>query len=332
MDRKRILSGMRPTGKLHLGHWLGALSNWVELQEQYQCFFMVADWHAYMSEYKNLKGISPAIVDNVADWLAWGIDPRKSVIFIQSQVPQHLELFMIFSLLTPLGWLTRCPTFKDQVKQLKEKEINTYAFLGYPVLQAADILLYGADCVPVGEDQLPHLELTREIVRRFHFLYGPDVLTEPQSLLTRVPRLSGLDGRKMSKSYNNAIALDDDDDSIRRKMMNMFTDPQRLRKNDPGHPNVCNVYSYYKVFLPEKSEEAFHWCSKAEKGCKECKSMLADSIIELIGPRRAAKKGFLKDSDHVYNILEEGRKKAADCAAATLARVKTTMGLPEAAA
>lgn len=323
--KKRILSGMRPTGKLHLGHWVGALSNWVKLQQEYHCFFMIADWHALMSEYKDLSGIRASGVDNVADWLAWGIDPEKSVIFVQSEVPEHLELFMILSLLTPLGWLTRCPTFKDQIKQLKEKEINTYAFLGYPVLQAADIVLYKADKVPVGEDQLPHLELTREIVRRFHFLYRQEVFVEPQPLLTDIPRLLGLDGRKMSKSYNNSIALDEDDESIRQKMLGMFTDPQRLRKNDPGHPDICNVFSYYQTFYGEKEKEVYQWCTGAEKGCKECKAILAQRIIDFIAPRRERKKQFLKDKDYVYNIIKAGREKAAQAAAATLSEVKKAL-------
>jgi len=232
---------MRPTGKLHLGHWVGALSNWVALQEKYKCFFMVADWHALMSEYKNPSVVKDSILDNVSDFLAYGINPEESVLFIQSEVPEHLELFTIFSFLTPLGWLSRCPTFKEQVSQLKDKEINTYSFLGYPALQAADIALYKADAVPVGEDQLPHLELAREIIRRFHFLYHKEVFVEPQAILTKVPRLSGLDGRKMSKSYNNYISLDEDDKSIKNKISNMITDPARIKKEDKGHTDVCNV-------------------------------------------------------------------------------------------
>jgi len=325
MNRKRILSGMRPTGKLHLGHWVGALYNWISLQEKYRCFFMVADWHAFMSEYKDLSRIRESALDNVADWLAWGIDPEKSVVFVQSEVPQHLELFMLLAYITPLGWLTRCPTFKDQIRQLKEKDINTYAFLGYPVLMSADILLYKAEKVPVGEDQLPHLELAREIARRFHFIYKQEVFPEPQPLLTPNPRLLGLDGRKMSKSYNNSIFLDEDDESIRKKMLSMFTDPERLRKNDPGHPQVCNVFSYYKTFLPEKEQEVYDWCTGAQRGCRECKQILAEQIISFLAPKREAKKKLLKEKDFVYNILDEGKKKAAQAAAETLAEVKKAL-------
>ena len=303
---KRILSGMRPTGKLHLGHWVGALSNWVSLQDNYQCFFMVADWHALMSEYKNTGQMHNILLDNVADWLAWGIDPEKSVVFIQSQVPAHLELFIILSLITPLGWVWRCPTFKEQIRQLKDKEVNTYAFLGYPVLQAADILLYRADFVPVGEDQLPHLEITRELVRRFHL---------------------GLDGRKMSKSYNNYISLDEEKESLRKKVLSMFTDPERKYKHQPGRPHVCNVFSYYNVFSPKMSSQVENWCRQAEKGCKECKAILADIIEELILPHREKKKKILKEKKMLYNILEEGRKKASSFAEATLKEAKKVMGL-----
>jgi tryptophanyl-tRNA synthetase len=234
---------------------------------------------------------------------------------------------MFLSLLTPLGWLFRCPTFKEQVAQLKDKEINTYAFLGYPVLQSADILLYKADCVPVGEDQLPHLELCREIVRRFHFLYQDKVFVEPQPLLTAIPRLAGLDGKKMSKSYNNYIALDEENKSIKGKILNMITDPSRIKKEDPGHPDKCNVYPYFAVFAPEKKKEVDNWCVNAQKGCVECKTILADIIIKLIEPHREKKKDFLKKKDYIYDILNEGAKKARKVASKTLAEVKETMGL-----
>jgi tryptophanyl-tRNA synthetase len=325
--KKVILSGMRPTGKLHLGHWVGALCNWVKLQEDYKCFFMVADWHALMSEYKNPAGIKDYILDNTSDWLSYGIAPEKSVIFVQSQVPEHLELFTILSFLTPLGWLYRCPTFKEQIAQLKDKEINTYSFLGYPVLQAADIVLYKANAVPVGEDQLPHLELCREIVRRFHFIYHKEIFIEPQALLTAIPRLSGLDGRKMSKSYNNYIALDEDDKSIRAKISNMFTDPSRIKKEDAGHPDICNVYSYYSVFFPDIKKEVYEWCSKAIKGCVECKQGLAEGIIKFIAPCRQKKKELLKKKDYICDILKEGRTKAKQVASETLEEVKEAMGI-----
>jgi tryptophanyl-tRNA synthetase len=324
---KVVLSGMRPTGKLHIGHWVGALSNWVNLQKDYKCYFMVADWHALMSEYKNPYEIKETIFDNVVDWLLYGIDPQKAVIFIQSDVKEHLELFMINSLFTPLGWLFRCPTFKEQISQLKDKEINNYAFLGYPILQAVDILLYKADYVPVGGDQLPHLELCREIVRKFHYLYKKEVFLEPKALLTSTPRLLGIDGRKMSKSYNNYISLDEEDKAIEEKVLAMFTDPARKRKEDKGHPDICNVFSYHSIFNKKIKSEVYEWCSQAKKGCVECKTILSDSLKEFIAPRREKKKDFLKRKDCVYDILKEGAKKARETASLTLKEAKSAMGL-----
>jgi len=326
-EKKVILSGMRPTGKLHLGHWVGALSNWVSLQQQYSCFFMVADWHALLSEYKNPYSISEYGFDNVCDWLSCGIDPDKSVVFVQSQISEHLELLMIFSSFVPLGWLSRCPTFKEQVRQLKDKEVNTFGFLGYPVLQAADIVLYKAHSVPVGEDQLPHLELTREIVRRFHSLYGKQILIEPQPLLTKVPRFLGLDGRKMSKSYGNYIALDEADADIERKVLSMVTDPARKRREDAGHPQVCNVYNYYCIFRPQLQQEVWDWCSKAKKGCVECKQGLSTILKEFIAPKRTKKQEFLKKKSFVYDILAEGKKKVQAIASATMDEIRKTMKL-----
>lgn len=327
MAKKIILSGMRPTGKLHIGHWVGALSNWVNLQKDYKCFFMVADWHAVMSEYKDPSAIKDYSLDNVSDWLSYGIDPEQSVIFIQSQVPQHIELFMILSFITPLGWLSRCPTFKEQVKQLKDKDINTYAFLGYPTLQTSDIVLYKADCVPVGEDQLPHLELAREIVRRFHFIYKKQVFAEPEALLTPESRLLGLDSRKMSKSYNNYIALDEDDQSLEKKVLAMITDPQRIKKDDKGHPDICNVFTYYNVFKPEMKDEVYDWCTNAKRGCKDCKRVMAGILKEFIAPRRDKKTALLKKKDYLMDILAKGQKSASAVASDTLAQAKQAMGL-----
>ncbi len=320
--KKKVLSGIRPTGKLHLGHWAGVLSNWVKIQSEYDCFFMVADWHALMSEYKNSSNIKEIIWDNVADWIAWGIDPDKSVIFVQSDIKEHLELFLYLSLFTPLGWLSRCPTFKEQIKQLRDKEINTYAFLGYPVLQASDILIYKADYVPVGEDQLPHLEITREIARRFHTLYRREIFIEPQPLLTTSAKLLGIDGRKMSKSYNNFIALDEEDFSIEKKVLSMFTDSSRLRKKDPGHPQICNVYHYYNVFSPLKTEEVYKWCVNSQKGCKECKRILSQILIEIISKKRKKKKEIMEDSKFITHLLEKGAEKARKIAINTLEEVK----------
>jgi tryptophanyl-tRNA synthetase len=325
--KKRILSGMRPTGKLHLGHLVGALENWVKLQNDYECFFMVADWHALMSEYENPKTIRENILDNVIDWFACGLDPKKSTIFIQSRIKEHLELYIIFSIITPLGLLERCPTYKEQLRELTNRNLRTYGFLGYPVLQASDILLYKAQVVPVGEDQLAHLELTRQIVRKFHHLYKKDIFPEPEAFLTRAKRLLGLDGRKMSKSYNNYIALSENKHDITRKVMNMFTDPLRIKLTDPGHPQNCNVHNYYAVFAPERKKEIDELCKNAKIGCTDCKKELAKILIEFLEPIQEKKKELLKDRDKIFDILEDGRKKAASVASETIKEVKETVGI-----
>jgi tryptophanyl-tRNA synthetase len=327
MQKKRILSGMRPTGKLHLGHLVGALNNWVRLQSEYDCFFMAADWHALMSEYENSKVIKDSLYDNVADWLAAGIDPQKSTIFIQSEVPEHLELSMVFSVLTPLGWLERCPTYKEQLRELKDRHIATYAFLGYPVLQAADICLYKANAVPVGEDQLPHLELTREIVRKFNSNYK-EIFPEPQPLLTNVARLLGLDGRKMSKSYDNFIALSDTSETIMKKTQGMFTDPKRIKKTDPGHPHECNVHRYFEIFAPEMKDRVEHWCKSAEVGCTECKRILGEELVKFLRTHQEKRAALLEDKKKLQGILDDGRQKAALLARSTLREVKDAVGLP----
>ncbi len=326
MSKSRILSGMRPTGRLHLGHLVGALNNWVKLQDEYECFFMVADWHALMSEYENSKTIKEYIYDNVADWLAAGIDPEKSKIFVQSSIPQHLELYMAFSVLTPLGWLERCPTYKEQMRELKDRHISTYAFLGYPVLQAADISLYKAQAVPVGEDQLPHLELTREIIRKFNALYG-EVFPEPKPLLTRVPRLLGLDGRKMSKSYNNFIALSDAPEVIMKKTQGMFTDPKRIKKTDPGHPEECNVHRYYEIFFPEEKEGVARRCRNAEIGCTECKKNLGELFCRLLSPLQEKRRAYLDDKKKLLGILKNGEETARAFASKTIAEARKAIGL-----
>ncbi|MFH1440576.1 MAG: tryptophan--tRNA ligase [Candidatus Omnitrophota bacterium] len=322
---ERILSGMRPTGRLHLGHLVGALSNWVKLQEQYDCFFMVADWHALMGEYENPSVLSESGIDNVIDWLAAGIDPDKATLFIQSQVPQHLELHMIFSCLTPLGWLERCPTYKEQLREIATRNINTYGFLGYPVLQAADILLYKANKVPVGEDQLPHLELTREISRRFNSLYKTDVLPEPGALLTSNPRLLGLDNRKMSKSYNNTINLSDSPEIIRQKISSMITDPRRIKLFDNGHPDICNVYSYYSTFIPKVKEEVYDCCKNARVGCTECKKKMSEYLIKELEPFHEKRKQICSKKSVIMDVLEQGRVKAVKFASQTIKQVKESM-------
>ena len=319
--RKRILSGMRPTGKLHLGHLVGALKNWVKLQDEYECYFMVADWHALMSEYENASVIRENTLDNVIDWISCGIDPKKSTIFIQSDIKEHLELAMIFSSITPLGWLTRCPTYKEQLEEIKNKDLRTYAFLGYPVLQAADILVYKANTVPVGQDQLPHLEITREIVRRFNRLYKP-LLPEPEALLTKVPKLLGIDGRKMSKTYENAINLSDPEPIIKEKVQSMFTDPQRIKRTDTGRPEVCNVYSYFSVFAPEERREIGDGCRSAKIGCTECKERLGCTLVNLLEPIHKKRKELLANKRKLNKILQLGEKKARKIASRTINEIK----------
>ena len=320
--KKRILSGMRPTGKLHLGHLVGALANWTKLQDEYDCFFMVADWHALMSEYENPDDLKANILDNVIDWLSCGIDPERSTIFIQSQVPEHLELYFILSLITPLGLLERCPTYKEQLRQVTNRDLSTYAFLGYPVLQAADILLYKADSVPVGEDQLPHLELSRQIVRKFNHLYKTTCFTEPKSLLTQTTRLLGLDGRKMSKSYNNYIALSDAPEVIRKKVQGMFTDPERIHVIDRGHPDKCNVFSYYAAFFPVFKNQVQERCAEAIMGCTECKKELAGMLINLLAPIQEKRQVLQKDKRHIQELLSSGRQKASLSAKKTICQVR----------
>ena len=320
-EKKRVLSGMRPTGKLHLGHLVGALSNWVRLQENYDCLFMVADWHALMSEYERYECLNGYIIDNVMDWLACGISPEKSIIFLQSEVQEHLDLYLLFSILTPIGWLERCPTYKEQLQNLKRRSIQTHAFIGYPVLQAADILIYEAELVPVGEDQLPHLELAREIVRRANYYFGIN-LPEPQPILTEVPRLPGLDGRKMSKSYGNVINLSENPNEIKRKVAKMITDPARIRKRDPGHPDVCSVFMYHRVFSKNEVEQIREDCQAGKVGCVECKKRLAKAIIDALAPIQERRRELEKDKDIVRDIIRRGNSQAREIAGRVWGRIR----------
>ena len=313
---------MRPTGKLHLGHLLGALKNWASLQENFQCIFGIADWHALMSEYQNSKEIHGFGIDMAIDWIACGIDPEKSILYLQSDVSLHLELQMFLSCLTPLGWLERNPTYKEQLREVTSRDLQTYAFLGYPVLQAADILLYKADAVPIGEDQLPHLELCREIARRFNLIYKKEVFSDCRAILTKTPKLLGLDNRKMSKSYNNTINLSDSEKEVEKKVVSMITDPRRIRMTDPGHPEECNVYSYYQVFAPKEAPEAHHWCSNALKGCVDCKKNLAGHINKELGPIREKRTQLEKNKDRIEDILKEGATKARILAEKTMQEVR----------
>jgi len=324
--KKRILSGMRPTGKLHLGHLVGALHNWVNLQDTYHCFYMIADWHALMSEYEKPSAMAENSLEVARDFVASGLDPEKSVIFIQSQVPEHLELAMIFGDLTPLSWVERCPTYKEQLRELAGRELTTYGFLGYPVLQAADIALYKADAVPVGVDQLPHLELTREIVRRFNNLYNKKVFPEPEPLLTSMPKLLGLDNRKMSKSYGNFIALSDAPETIAKKVTQMITDPERIRLADKGHPDICSLFSYFSTFGGVvRQEEVREWCEGAKVGCTECKKRLAHMVTERLAPIRE-KREALTDTK-IKEILHHGAKKAREAASQTMDEVRKLLHL-----
>ena len=382
--RPRVLSGMRPTGRLHLGNYMGALYNWVRLQQDYDCYFFIADLHALTTDYADPGDVQANNIEITLDFLSAGLDPGRCVIFKQSDVPAHAELFLLFSMFTPLGWLERVPTYKDQQEQLREKDLATYGFLGYPLLQAADILLYKPDFVPVGADQVAHVELTREVARRFNSLYpgefftSPEaapwemaailekarklagepkdstrtdfsahqmfeaaqqtkklspfgvreILPEPQVLLTPSPKLPGLDGRKMSKSYKNHIELSESDDNIRAKLKVMVTDPARVRREDPGNPDVCPVFDLHKVFSSEETQQkAAEGCRTASIGCIECKSWVADAIVATIAPIRERREDLGRRPSVVKDVLANGKDRAAKRANETLAEAKHAMGI-----
>jgi len=326
--RERVLSGMRPSGKLHLGHLHGALANWRELQERYDCFYFVADWHALTSEYANPAAIRENGRQMVLDWLAAGIDPAKAVLFVQSQVPEHAELHLLLSMITPLSWLERCPTYKEQLEQVKDKDLHTYGFLGYPVLQTADIVMYRANWVPVGVDQLPHLELAREIVRRFHSLYGEGVFVEPQPKLTEFPKIPGTDGRKMSKSYGNTIAMREEPALVKQKIERMPTDPARVRRTDPGDPSICPVFTLHRVVTPEGERVCLaEGCSTAAIGCIECKRVLIGHLNASLAPLRRRREELAADPGLVERILAEGTQRARAEAARVMAAVRRAVRL-----
>jgi tryptophanyl-tRNA synthetase len=377
--KQRVLSGMRPTGRLHIGHYFGALSNWLKLQEEYDCFFFVADWHALTTHYADTSQITQNTLEVVTDWLSVGINPAKAHVFVQSWVPEHAELHLLLSMITPLGWLERVPTYKEQIENLKDKDLGTYGFLGYPLLQTADIVMYDADLVPVGEDQVPHVELTREVVRRFNTAYAPvpwsragqnalrtlaeelgiavhlgedlrpkliaafaplpldqrhsllanagvtlgRVLEEPQAMLTSTPRLPGTDGRRMAKSYGNSIWISEPVESIRAKAKMMMTDPQRVRRTDPGRPEVCPVFSYHKLFSrPALVREIDHACRTAEIGCVDCKSRMADELVKWITPIQERRHELEERPGRVWDILEAGSGDARRVARKTMARAR----------
>jgi tryptophanyl-tRNA synthetase len=325
MSRPRILSGMRPTGPLHLGHLTGALDNWVPLQDTYDCFYCIVDWHALTTNYADPSEIRENVLEVTTDWLAAGLDPARSTLFIQSLVPQHAELHLLLSMIVPVPWLERVPSYKEQQQQLTERDLTTYGFLGYPLLQSADIVVYKADAVPVGEDQAPHIELTREVVRRFNHLYGP-VFPEPRTLLTETPRVPGTDGRKMSKSYGNAIFLKDPPEVVRQKLKPMVTDPARKRRTDPGDPDVCPVFDLHKAFSPKTTQEwAAAGCRTAGIGCLDCKGALTDHLLERLAQIHARRPEFASRPDTVWDILREGSAKARVTAEATLEEVRAAM-------
>jgi tryptophanyl-tRNA synthetase len=391
--RKRVVSGMRPTGPLHIGHFFGALSNWLKLQEEYDCYFFVADWHALTTHYADTSLVAQNTMEVATDWLSVGVDPEKAKVFIQSSVPEHAELHLLLSMITPLGWLERVPTYKEQIENLRDKDLGTYGFLGYPLLQTADIVIYDADFVPVGEDQVPHVELSREVVRRFNFMFGLRwksrgfewaindgdalriltalplteasggqgessikylqaigqvgienfrqklgeerfnryfdeklILVAPGHLLTETPRLTGTDGRRMAKSYGNAIWLKDSVEEIRAKAKNMMTDPARVRRTDPGNPDVCPVFSYHKLFSDAGTIDLVNRdCRTAAIGCVDCKRMMADGLIRWIAPVQARRRQYEANPARVWEILDAGSKTARETAQQTMARVRNAV-------
>ncbi|MCX7792783.1 MAG: tryptophan--tRNA ligase [Thermodesulfovibrionales bacterium] len=325
---ERVLSGMQPSGRLHIGNLVGALRNWVKLQDRYECFYFVADWHALTSNYQNPSVIKEFTDDLIINWLSTGIDPERSVIFIQSKILEHAELHLLLSMITPLGWLERVPTYKEKKEEIKDRDLDTYGFLGYPVLQAADILIYRARYVPVGIDQIPHLEITREIARRFNFLYTKEVFPEPEPLLTEFPKVPGTDGRKMSKSYGNAIYLSDPPDVVRQKIMTMITDPARKRRYDPGNPELSPVFQLHKIFsTKEEQEEVAKGCRTAGIGCIECKHVLLKNLFLMLEPIWEKRKYYSERPELLRDIAEEGSKKARLIAQETMKIVRETMGI-----
>ncbi|MCK5245154.1 MAG: tryptophan--tRNA ligase [Desulfobacterales bacterium] len=325
MTKKRIVSGMRPTGRLHLGNLFGALANWKNLQDDYDCFFFVADWHALTSDYADTKDLRAYVKEMLIDWLSVGLSRDKATMFIQSHVKEHAELFVLLSTISPLPWLERNPTYREQKAQIANRDLSTYGFLGYPVLQAADIIIYKADRVPVGIDQLPHVELTREIARRFNHFYG-SLFPIPDPILTDIPKLLGIDGRKMSKSYNNALYLSDKPADIASKVSQMVTDPQRARRKDPGDPNVCNVFAFHKLFSKaETIQRVDAECRVAEIGCVECKKIVAERLAAFLAPIREKREYYENHQEEVADILREGTEKARAVARETMEEVRSAM-------
>jgi len=330
-QRKRVLSGMRSTGKLHLGNYVGALENWVRMQDEHECFFCVADWHALTTDYADTSQVKQNSLDVLLDWLAAGLDPKRCTMFIQSHVPQHAELHLLLSMITPLGWLERVPTYKEQQENITGRDLSTYGFLGYPVLMTSDILIYKGDFVPVGEDQAAHVELTREIARRFNTFYSPKgkpVFPEPKTVLTPAAKLPGTDGRKMSKSYGNTILLTDPEPLVRQKLKTMVTDPARVRRTDPGNPDVCPVGDLHKIFSDRATiAEVDVGCRSAGIGCIECKGWAADALVQILNPMQERRKKYEDNPRLAWDILESGAEHARRIASATMKEVREAMGM-----
>lgn len=319
---------MRPTGKLHIGH-LSVLENWVRLQEEHECYYFIADWHALTTSFEDTAELRNNIREMLLDWLSAGLDPERSTIFVQSHVKEHAELHLLFSMFTPLSWLERVPTYKDQIQQLGQegKDVSTYGFLGYPLLQAADILIYKATAVPVGEDQLPHLEFCREVARRFNHLYKVHLFPEPQAILSKIPLLPGIDGRKMSKSYGNDISISATPEEVREKVRLMVTDPARIHKTDPGHPEVCVVHTYHEIYNQDEVEETRRSCRAGAIGCVPCKHRLAEKINSVLEPLRETRHAYLKRPGLLEDILASGAARAREVAGATMHQVREAMGV-----
>jgi tryptophanyl-tRNA synthetase len=328
MSRERVLSGMQSSGRLHLGNLVGALQNWVKLQDKYECFYFIADWHALTTGYTDTEALKDSVSDLMVNFVAAGLDPEKSTLFIQSKMPEHAELHLLLSMITPLGWLERVPSYKEKQQELKDRDLSTYGFLGYPLLQTADIIIYRAKYVPVGVDQVPHLEISREIARRFNHLYDRDVFPEPDALLTEFPKVSGVDGRKMSKSYDNAIYLSDSREVVEQKLRTMTTDPARIKRTDPGDPELSPVYQLHKVFsTKEEQEEVAEGCRTAGIGCIDCKKILIKNIFKVLEPIWSKRDELIKNPDKLREILEKGSVKAREVAQETIGMVREAMGL-----
>ncbi len=326
MTKKRILSGMRPTGPLHLGNLHGALANWIKMQDEYDCFFFIADWHALTSDYEDTSSVSDYVKNMMIDWLSAGLSPDKSTLFVQSHIKEHAELFLILSMITPVPWLERNPTYKDQILQLSNKDLSTFGFLGYPVLQAADIIMYKANGVPVGINQVPHVEITREIARRFNYLYG-EVFPEPEAILTETSKILGTDRRKMSKSYHNAIYMGDSPKEISAAVSQMITYSQRARKSDPGDPSICNVFEFHKLYTKDqdKINEIAQDCRNAKIGCVECKKIMGQNLIKFLEPVQEKRAYYESRPEVVADIIVTGSSKAREVAQQTMEEVRSAM-------